>query len=158
MAGTWLLANDGHGPSVGDAWSVAAAGASAAFILRLEALTAEAPSSSRGGSCSESTEVNCGQMNPWSLTASSTATVAVLALAWALVLAQQPTHIVLPAEYDANIFAGASSLCLAVSAVWHRVATLLTGSSGWAVAYLGIVATALTTTLQTAAQVTLRVK
>ena len=152
VAGTWLLANDGHGPSVGDAWSVAAAGASAAFILRLEALITEAPSSSSGGGCSDSTIENRGSINPWSLTASSTATVAVLALAWTLVLAQQSQ--VVPAEYGANLFAGAS-LSQAVSVVWQRVVALLTGSSGWAVAYLGVVVTALTTTLQTAAQVIL---
>ena len=38
LAGTLLLTNDGSPPNVGDAWSVAAAGASACFILRLEDL------------------------------------------------------------------------------------------------------------------------
>jgi len=37
LAGTCLLANDGAPPNVGDLWSVLAACASAAFILRLEA-------------------------------------------------------------------------------------------------------------------------
>ena len=38
FAGTALLSSDGSPPNVGDAWSLAAAAASAGFILRLEAL------------------------------------------------------------------------------------------------------------------------
>ena len=40
LTGTALVANDGSPPVVGDAWSLAAAVASAGFILRLEARTA----------------------------------------------------------------------------------------------------------------------
>jgi len=42
VCGTGLLASDGSPPNVGDAWSLAAAVASACFILRLEAAAAGA--------------------------------------------------------------------------------------------------------------------
>jgi drug/metabolite transporter (DMT)-like permease len=47
LTGTGLLAYDGSslGLNVGDAWSIAAAAASAMFILRLEAATAAVPNS-----------------------------------------------------------------------------------------------------------------
>ena len=65
LCGTVLLANDGGAPTAGDGWSIAAAAASAGFILRLEALSTQGGA---GGSRA--------------ITATSTATVAVLALCW----------------------------------------------------------------------------
>ena len=41
LLGTFLLANDGGAPSVGDFWSMAAAAASAMYILRLEKFSTE---------------------------------------------------------------------------------------------------------------------
>lgn len=41
LFGTFLLANDGGAPSIGDAWCTAAAAASAMFILRLEKFSKE---------------------------------------------------------------------------------------------------------------------
>ena len=64
LLGTALVANDGSPPVIGDAWSLAAAVASAIFILRLEAL---AP-----------------KYDPRELNATSLASVAVLCAFWFL--------------------------------------------------------------------------
>jgi drug/metabolite transporter (DMT)-like permease len=67
LAGTMLIAYDGSPPNVGDAWSLAAAVASALFILRLE----DAASTTMLGAAA--------------LNAATLATSALLCVAWALV-------------------------------------------------------------------------
>ena len=138
LTGTALVANDGSPPVVGDAWSLAAAVASAGFILRLEALAPRCPAR---------------QLN-----AASLASVAALCGAWALVDAWPGTAGGGTGAVAASASASSSAAAAAGEQLWTTLSQVsaslgdLAASSGPAVLYLAVVTTALCNWLQTVGQ------
>ena len=124
LLGTALVANDGSPPVIGDAWSFAAAVASAIFILRLEAL---AP-----------------KYDPRELNATSLASVAVLCACWFFFGALLHTA-------GSDVAPEINQLLAASSHVFAETKDLLI-TSGPAVLYLSVVTTALCNWLQTIGQ------
>jgi drug/metabolite transporter (DMT)-like permease len=136
FAGTFLLATSGcaavagdgsdvGGWNVGDAWSVAAALASAMFILRLERASAEVPNAS-------------------SLNACCLWTVALFSGLWTAV----PSMIAIQSIQDP----GGTTGCLApILPLLHDAANLIE-SRGWEIAYLSVVTTALANWIQAKGQ------
>lgn len=138
FVGTGLLAYDGSPPNTGDVWCAAAAGASALFIIRLEAFAKKG-----------------GGILPGDLMAVSFAFTAALCFLWAsgdLIATNPASH---------KLLGTASAMSHAELMPWHT--RLL---SGWAQAsrafvsypgaavYLGIVSTGLCNYLQTLGQQT----